>query len=293
MMHCCQNLRMPGARHWQALLLAVLCAGLIAAPTDVPSAPAPAKLIALNAPVGAGVPQLIDCFRGESAIVTATFLVNVGQTPQIIADVFLDGDELGAPLTKAAPFQPIQTSSHPALLEGTFNLPLPDTEKLLLLRVRVRLAANDGATAALGQFRLRVTPKTELKQALSRMTDPARSGPELRLAVFGTLKGLRELLQEWKIPFDDEGMEMPVRLAAHILAVGEAQDLVNLPHLGANATLLLMHDNPAAEAGLTEKTTPNETLARLNTPRHQDWRQSPFLHQQLISKISQHLLHHD
>lgn len=287
-------LRVPRARHWMSLLLAVLCACLIAAPADVSSARAPAKLIALNGPVGSGVPQFIHCFGGESAPVMATFLVSAAQVPQVVADVFLDGDELGAPLAKAVPLQPAATSSHPALLEGTFNLPLPDTEKPILLRVRVRLTANDpAATAAIGQFRLHVTRKTELKHGLSRMTDPARSGAELRLAVFGALKGLRELLQEWKIPFDDEGMEMPVRLGAHVLAVGEARDLMHLPQMGANATLLLIHDDPAAEAGLTEKTTPNGTLAQLNTPRHEDWRQSPFLHQQLISKISQHLLHHD
>jgi hypothetical protein len=220
--------------------------------------------------------------------------VNGAQAPQVVADVFLDGDELAAPLIKAAPFEPAATSSHPALLEGTFNLALPETEKPLLFLVRVRLAANgSGPTAALGQFRLRVNRSADLRQALVQMTDRARSGSEPRLALFGMMKGLRELLREWKIPFDDEGMEMPVRLGARVFAVGEARDITHLPQFGANATLLLIHDDPTLEAGLIEKTTSDGTLARLNTPRHEDWRQSPFLHQHLISKISQHLLHHD
>ncbi|MEO6788818.1 MAG: hypothetical protein ABI318_22075 [Chthoniobacteraceae bacterium] len=276
-----------------AVLLLALCAGLIAAPDDAPSVSPPAKLIALNGPLTAGVPQFIHCFQGESASVTTTFLLDAGPAPQIVADVFLDGDELGAPLSKAVPFQPAAKSSHPALLGGTFALPLPDAAKAILLRVRLRTAADHGAAAALGEFRLRVTPKTDLKQALTRMTDPKRSGPELRLAVFGPLQGLRELLKEWKTPFDDDGMEMPVRLGADTLAVGEVQDLTHLPQLGSKATLLLIHDDPAAETGLTERTTLDGTLTKLNTPRHEDWRQSPFLHQQLISNITQHLLHHE
>ena len=276
-----------------AVLLLALCAGIVAAPADDPSAPPPAKLIALNGPLAAGAPQFIRCFQGESASITATFLSDAGKTPQIVADVFLDGDELGAPLSKAVPFQPAAKSSHPALIEGSFNLPLPDAEKPVLLRVRLRTAAGDGAAAGLGEFRLRVTPKTELKQALARMTDPARSGPELRFAVFGPLNGLRELLKEWKIPFDDEGMEMPVRIGADTLAVGEAQDITHLPQLGAKTTLLLIHDDPAAEPALTEKITPDGILTKLNTPRHEAWRHSPFLHQQLISNITQHLLHHE
>lgn len=271
-----------------SLLLAALCSSLAAA--DAPSA----KLIALNAPVGTGIPPLIHCFQAESALIPTTFLINAEQVPQVVADVFFDGDELGALLSKSIPFQPAAASSHPALLEGTFNLPLPDTDKPILLRVRLRLAANDGtAHVALGQFRIRVTPKNDLKQALARMTNPTRRGPELRLSLFGPLKGLRELLKEWKIPFDDDGLEMPVRIAAHTLAVGEAQDLMHLPQQSANAPLLLIHDDPALEAGITEKATLNSTLALVNTPRHDDWRQSPFFHQQLIAQIKLHLQHHE
>ena len=276
----------------KSALLLLLCTVLAAAAADAPPAPPAARLIALNGPLGEGAPKFVHCFHGKSASVTATFLVNAGQTPQIVADVFLDGDELGAPLAKAVPFQPAAKPSHPALLEGTFDLPLPDAEKSVLLRVLVRPTVDD-AGAVRTVFRLRVIAKTELKQALARMTDTARSSPELRLAVFGPLNGLRELLREWKIPFDDEGMEMPVRIGAHILAVGEAQDLAHLPPLGAKATLLLIHDDPTAEAGLSEKITPDGILSKLNTPRHEDWRQSAFLHQQLISNITQHLLHHE
>jgi hypothetical protein len=275
------------------LLIVFFCVRLIGAPADVAPAQSPAKLIALDGPLATGVPQYIHRFREESALIPATFLLDVGHAPQIVADVFLDGDELGAPLSKAVPFQPAAKPSHPALLEGTFKFQLPESEKPILLRVRIRIAANTETAAALAQFRLRVTPKLALKQTLARMTDPARSGPELRVTVFGTLTGLRDLLKEWKIPFDDEGMEMPVRLAAHTLAVGEAQDLTHLPQMGAKATLLLIHDDPAAYPGLTEKTTPEGTLIKLNTPRHEDWRQSPFLHEQLITNITQHLLHHD
>ena len=274
-------------------LLLLCCTGLVASSADAPPAQPTARLIALNGPLGAGVPQFIHCFHGKSASVTATFLVNAGQPPQIVADVFLDGDELGAPLAKAVPFQPAAKPSHPALLEGTFDLPLPDTEKPVFLRVLLRPAADDAGAATRTAFRLRLTPKLALRQALARMTDTARSGPELRLAVFGPLLGLRELLKEWKIPFDDEGMEMPARLGADTLAVGEAQDLTHLLQLGAKATLLLIHDDPAAEPGLAEKITPDATFTKLNTPRHEDWRQSPFLHEQLISNITQHLLHHD
>lgn len=71
---------------------------------------------------------------------------------------------------------------------------------------------------------------------------------------------------------------------------GEAQDLLHLPQPGTNATLLLIHDDPALEAGLT---TANSAMALLNTPRHEDWRQSPFFYQQLIAQIKLHLQHHE
>ncbi len=276
------------------ILLSVNWINDIAPAGDIPPAQLGPKLVALNGPIGNGLPPVIHCFRGDTFIVPATFLVNAGQAPQVVADVFLDGGELGAPLTKAAPFQPAAASSHPSLLEGAFSVPLPDSDKPITLLVRLRLAANEGvAPAAVGQFCIRVTPKNEIKQALALMSDSARNGPELHLSLFGPLKGLRELLKEWKIPFDDEGMEMPVRIAAHTLAVGEAQDLLHLPQQSTNSTLLLIHDDPTLEAGINEKTAANSTLALLNTPRHEDWRQSPFLHQQLINQIKQHLQHHE
>ncbi len=276
-----------------ALLLAIFSYLQIGTLADVAPTQPPARLIALDGPPASGIPQYVHRFSEDTASVPATFLVDAGHAPQIVADVFLDGDELGAPLSKSVPFQPDAKPSHPALLEGAFNLPLPDSEKPVLLRVRIRITANAETAAALAQFRLRVTPKLALKQALARMTDPARSGPELRVTVFGTLTGLRELLKEWKIPFDDEGMEMPVRLAAHTLAIGEAQDLTHLPEMGANGTLLLVHDDPAAEPGLTQKITPENTVAKFNTSRHEDWRASPFLHQQLIANITHHLTRHE
>lgn len=271
-----------------ALLLAFFSALQICEPAQ----PA-ARLLALDGPLDSGVPPCVHRFAEESATIAATFLTEAGHSPQVVADVFLDGDELGAQLSKAVPFQPVANPTHPALLEGTFKLPLPDAEKPLLLRVRIRTAADAEPVVALAQFRLRVTPKPALRQALARMTDSARSGPELRLTVFGPLAGLRELLKEWKIPFDDEGTEMPVRLAAHSLAIGEAQDLPHLPQLDAKATLLLMHDDPAAAPGLTQKITPEGTVAQLNSSRHDDWRSSPFLHQQLTSTIEHHLARHD
>lgn len=272
----------------KAALLFTLCLALLAgAHAEAPSAPA-AKLIALDGPLAAGVPQCIHRFAEATATVAATFLVDAGRAPQMAADVFLDGDELGAPLSKDIPCQPDAKPSHPALLEGTFKFPLPEVEKPVLLRVRIRAGAD-----ACAQFRMRVTPKPALRQALARMTDSARSGPELRITVFGALTGLRELLKEWKIPFDDEGMEIPARLGAHSLAIGEAQDLTRMPQLGANATLLIIHDDPAADPGLVQKNTPEGTVATLNTPRHGDWRSSPFLHQQLTSTIENHLARHD
>ena len=276
----------------KAALLFTLFLAILTEPHAEAAPASAAKLIALDGPLAAGVPQCIHRFAEETATVTATFLVDAGSAPQMVADLFLDGDELAAPLSKGVPFQAAVKPSHPALLEGTFKLPLPEVEKPVLLRVRVRTTA-DGTAAASAQFRLRVTPKPALKQALARTTDSARNGPELRITVFGALAGLRELLKEWKIPFDDEGMETPARLSAHTLAIGEAQDLTRLPQLGANATLLIIHDDPTAEPGLTQKTTPESTVARLNTPRHDDWRSSPFLHQQLTSTIEHHLHRHE
>lgn len=274
-----------------ALLFLLCCALPAGLRADVSPSP-PAKLIALDGPLAAGVPQCVHRFAEESTSVAATFLAEPGRAAKIVADVFLDGGELGAPLSKAVPFQANEKPSHTALLEGVFKLPLPDSEKPVLLRVRIRTTA-DGESAALAQFRLRVTPKSALKQALTRMTDPARSGPELRITVFGALAGLRELLREWKIPFDDEGADAPARIAAHTLAIGEAQDLTRLPAMGDKATLLLLHHDPAVEPGLTQKITPESIIAELNTLRADDWRASPFFHQQLIAKINQHLTRHE
>lgn len=249
-----------------------------------------ALLLAVDGVPGDGVPYVIERFQGKAAHISAAFLITEGEAPHIVADVYLDGDKLGVLLTKDLRMETTQAASPPALLNVMFSVPLPETAKPLQLRMVFRLQF---AEALLGEVRLRVTPKGALKEALARLTDATRRDPVDRIVVSGPLKGLRELLREWKVPFDDEGMEMPVKLDAHTIAVSEALDVSHLPQLAEHSRMLILCADPLLEMDFKEVTADGHVLAIIRKPRKDDWHESPLLHRLLINQINQHLQSHE
>jgi hypothetical protein len=248
------------------------------------------RLLAVDGGPGEGVPRLIECFQSKTVLISAVFLIGAGETAPIVADVYLDGGHLGAPIARNLRIETTQPAAHPALLEGVFRLGLPESTHSYQLLVVFR---NQMPEVKLGEVRLRVSPDGALKEALTRLKEAKRPAPAVRIVLAGNLKGLRDLLSEWRVPFDDSRMEVPGRIHGHSLAIVETRDVSNLPQLEAPSRMLLVSDDPHLEMDSKEVTEDGNVLAVIRKPPKDDWRQSPYLQRILVNQINQHLQTHE
>jgi hypothetical protein len=242
-------------------------------------------LVALDGGIGAGVPEAVERFQSSEVEIPAIFLRSTLQQDPPVADVFLDGDALGVPLSASLPFQ-TSASAHPWLIEGKFRLALPENAKPYRLRVRFREARLPGRV--IGWVTVRVFPPEDLKDVLSRWL--RQEGNE-EVALFGESKGLRELFSGWGIPYTDFGPEFP-SASNHRLMIGSTASLEKLPSQGRNPLFLLSTDpEPEGARWVQTLNHPNRLLVRI--PGNPDWRSSPLLHRLLCSELALITQRHD
>ncbi|MEO6053153.1 MAG: hypothetical protein ABIP97_04000, partial [Chthoniobacterales bacterium] len=125
-------------------------------------------------------------FREEKSLISATFLVKPGEKPDLVANLYLDGGDLGAPLAKDIPLQINAKSTNPALLEGNFNFTFPPVKKPTLFRILVTEKGQTGKSAACASFAVRLYPKDWFAITVRKITE--HSAPEI--VIFGKLPGL-------------------------------------------------------------------------------------------------------
>jgi hypothetical protein len=253
-----------------SLFFAILSSGI--------AAQEPLRIVALDGDIGHGVPEVIERMLGADAMVKAAFLRGEDWAGELSADMYLDGGSIGAPLTKDLQFVPVATPTHPALLEGSFTIPPPDTSKPVAQIIVINASKNGGNRSRVAAFRLQWASTTAAQAALKALP---------KLQVFGSVPGLREQLRLWHIPFDDLGAEMPLSIDPQTSALGDAAaDGSQTPALSERSSLLLLRTQPASMTGVLCKDADGRRLTLVTLPHTADWRRSPLLYRILIQHLT-------
>ena len=245
------------------------------------------RLVALDGALGNGVPPVLERLLGEDAGVNAIFLRPDGADVVLMAEVHLSGGSLAAPLLRGLPFQPMAVSSHPALLEGSFTLPHPATDKPVTQVVLIQATSGGHQQARVGSFLLRWVSPMECRDALVRAlsADDAVEAP--KLIVFGTLPGLREQLRQWQIRFEEAGTGALERIEGRSLAIGDGLHADDpLPALANGSSLFLVRLQKEACAEVLRKDTPGRRLTEVTVTHVQDWRRSALLIRHLTTHLT-------
>ena len=248
---------------------------------------APLRLLALDGGVGDGVPAVVERLLGEDAEIRIVLLRVPGAAgdPKLSADVMLSGDTLAAPLGEGFVFKPDAAATHPALIEGSLILPKPDTEKSITQIVTLHSVGADAAKAKVASFTLRWVSVEECKTALTQAVADDAASRGRRLEVSGSLPGLREQLREWKVPFEDNGKELPLRLSnENIVIADDVPEDAKLPTLGAGASLLHIHHRPGSGVEVLRKEG-RVRLTEVWLRGAPDWKRSALL----LRLLTEHL----
>lgn len=243
---------------------------------------APPRLLALDGGPGDGVPAVVERMLGEDAEIRIVMLrvPDAAAGVKFTAEVMLSGDTLAAPLGAGIVFKADAVATHPALIEGTLTLAKPDTEKSITQIVTLFRGAEGAGGAAkskVASFTLRWVSEGECKSALSQAVAEDDAGRARKLAVCGSLPGLRERLSTWKIPFEDLGAELPPRFSGETIVIAnDMPEDAKLPALADGASLLLFHSRPGCGLEVRRKDS-RVRLTEVWLQGTPDWRRSALL----------------
>ena len=233
-------------------------------------------LIALDGLAGSGVPKQIERFGGGPARFQAAFVKTPGQNFAVEAVLYLDGDELLAPLG-----QPIslaaQPGTDPRLLSGTLELPLPDVKKPVVFRVVLSAKAEGSDPERCGDFRVVAYPKKLFSEGLPS----ADSLPEIAIA--GKFPGLRELLDKNQLRHRDINLKTPDSLPPGTIVVAEIPPDANLDGFFSESKKLIF-----TSGALPRKPWILDAKAQsflVNAPPPEDFRESPLAQRMLLALL--------
>ena len=229
----------------------------------------------------------LERFIEPQMVIPMTLLTLPGERPSLKGDLYLDGGELGALLLENLDFHVAEAAGHPALAVGEFAFAVPEAVKEGRLRLVVRSGLPDARVPA-GEVRVQLVDREKVKQSLVAHDRAPRT-----LAVFGRSPGLREMLKEWRIPFEDLGQPVPDRIQPRMLAVGNADGQVRIPLLQEKAALLLVQNSPEEPEGIKEIKSDDKMMILANRRQAGEWRQQPLLHKLLIQIIQHQLSDHE
>lgn len=252
------------------------------------------KLHLLDGAACTTVPMVMERFQTPSVTVPMTFLVKEGETVRPVLDLYLDADTLGVPLQRDVPFEGKIHPTYPSLLEGAFHISLRPGDRPVMYRIMIRTAARENQTSEiLGSVRLRMLPRDQLKTALTRCTDSAHQGKGPSLVVFGKAEGLRELLKDWHIPFEDLGDDPPAVLEANTITIGTLDDLRKLPRGHPTAALLVLTADSTLDLESKELRTDQARLTILRRHPGDNWRDTPRFHRLLLKQLEPYFQSHE
>lgn len=233
-------------------------------------------LIALDGLAGSGVPKQIERFGGGPAQVQTVFARSAGQEVAIEAALYLDGDELLAPVGQPTPLVP-NPGGDPRLLSGTLGLPLPDVKKPVVFRVILSAKTEGSDPVRCGDFRVVAYPKKFFSEGLP----PADSLPEIAIA--GKFPGLRELLDKCQIRYRDINLKTPDSLPPGTIVVAEIPPAANLDGFFGDSKKLIFTSGALPQKPWILDARSQSFL--VNAPPPDDFRESPLAQRMLLALL--------
>jgi hypothetical protein len=267
----------------------VVCWTGLLAPTLAAPGAGQVQILSVDGTPGRDARVPLERFIEPRMVIPMTLLTLPGERPSLKGDLYLDGGELGALLLENLDFHVAAAAGHPALAVGEFAFAIPEAVKEGRLRLVVRSGLPDSRVPA-GEVRVQLVDREKVKQNL------VAHGRALRtLAVFGRSPGLREMLKEWRVPFEDLGPAVPDRIQSGALAVGDvdAEGQVRIPDLQEKAALLLVQNSPEELEGIKEIKSDDKLMILANRRQAGEWRHQPLLHKLLIQIIQHQLSDHE
>lgn len=183
-------------------------------------------LLALDGPVGQGIPPVLARFGGEQIpAIHATFARHPAESlPQVEIEWFLDGGALAVPVGKSVFLCSRTFADHPILTHGTFLLDFPASQKTETYRGL--LCAIDGqqkSKTALATIHLAIFPPETFSKDWESL-----AASDLKITLVGTLPGLRDFLLRQKVPFSEGDLLDPSTIHRDGMLVVDAEDGKNL-----------------------------------------------------------------
>ena len=257
----------------------------------------PVSLVALDGPAGTGIPALVERFDGDPAGLAATFFIASGPAPKIFGHLTLVGGELAASLPADIPFGPAGSKPGPALASGVFSLPEEKITKPVNLELELWLQPVDGPRVAIAKVPLRLLPPDYFKHDIAGLFSPPPDGtaPRGRLAVFGDADGLRQLLDQWQVVYQDFHYTIPVAIPVGVIAIGvsaQPPDPLAMPVMEAGASLLWFRPDAEKPPGVYQKLGPDSLTSLTNFVPPTAWDRSPFFQRLLLQHLEQTLSTH-
>lgn len=155
-------------------------------------------LLALDGPVGHGIPPVVTRFAGETSPPIQAIFARHPEDAVIQPEIvwFLDGDALGVPLGKSAFTPSSEAPSNPLLTPGHFLWDLPDSAKPQVYRGAIYQEGLSPESQPFATFRFVLFPADYLLEEWKKVAES-----DLHLTLIGPLPGLREFFQSRGIRF--------------------------------------------------------------------------------------------
>jgi len=233
-------------------------------------------LIALNGALGSGVPKNIERFGGVPALIEATFLKNPGQEVTVEASIYLDGDQLLAPLGKPVPFT-VHAGDDPRLLVGAFEIPLPEVKKPVVFRVLLTAKPAGAGSGRCGDFQITAFPQKMFSESLGE----PESLPEIAIA--GKFPGLRELLDKCHLRHRELNLKLPDALPPESLIIAEVPPDIDAAGFFPDAKKLFFATGASASAPWVLDCKAKSFIVNAQPPA--DFRESPLAQRMLLKLL--------
>lgn len=244
-------------------------------------------LLALDGPVGLGIPPVLGRFGGNATTISAVFARNPADPmPELKIDWFLDGDTLAAPVAKSGFLLTRKPAGNPLLTEGTFQVDLPISAKVENYRGVIFAIHEKKAPDPLAEIQLAVFPPDHFVAAWQELANST-----VPVTLVGDLPGLRDFLQNHEIAFTEGDANDPGSIDRSGLLVVDASNEKNfvIPPGLARAVLIFSAPDRSWQFEFAMQENGNTVLW---TRRHLnfDFAQDPLAQAQFLN-LAQTLLH--
>lgn len=236
-------------------------------------------LLALDGPVGRGIPPVVARFGGDEMAVPAIFARHpADSTPEVEIEWFLDGGALGAPVGKSGFILARKPSDHPILSEGTFLVDLPASSKTETYRGLLRSVRGEESSVPLAEIQLAVFPRDHFVADWQRL---ARS--EVSITLIGKLPGLRSFLRQQGVSFTEGDTNDPGTIDRNgLLVVDASHENSVIPPGLARAMLVYTAPNRSWSSGFAAQENGDSLIWTQRQPGS-DFAQDPLAQTQFLN----------